>query len=77
MKYEKSWTGRFEISQVPLFEWSEDRQRFIPLNEPPLSCAHWCRICVDIERSIEMHPSMGEDGRDPCTLCPDCSGAPE
>lgn len=79
MKYEGSRTGRLEIAQVPLFEWCDNEQRFKAIDDdrPSLPCSNWCRICVDIERNIEMNPSMTEDGRDPCSICPDCSDTPE
>jgi hypothetical protein len=78
MKYDGSRTGRFEIAQVPLFEWSEDEQRFKAIDDgqTPLPCASWCRICVDIQRSMEQNPSMG-DMSEACGLCHDCSDFPE
>lgn len=72
MKYEGSRTGRFEIAQVPI----KQVRRPLHDTEDELPCDHWCLICKDIKRNIEMNPSMN-DMSTPCDMCPDCSGVPD
>lgn len=76
MKSEGSRTGRFEIAQVPIEQVSRPHEEILHEAEDKLPCDHWCLICKDIRRNIEMNPSMSDMG-DPCDMCPDCSGVPE